>query len=250
MCTVSVIPPLAGRGLRAVINRDERRTRSLAWGPELAQRDGVPVIAPVDSESRGTWVAASGAGLVYALLNLNGDPNGKPRLPKTSRGHVIPRLAGACDSAHASRRLEGLDLKQFAPFRLVISDGLTTVLCQWNGARLELEHSVMQRPLIVSSSSLGDDLVESPRRALFEDLLRAEPDPWRAQDRLHAHAWPDRRHLSVMMSRTTARTVSRTVIVMDGDMATMSYAPIIDGWSGPTTNARLPRMRAPLAAAG
>ena len=188
MCTVSVIPPSPGRGLRVAVNRDERRTRSLAWGPELVQRDGVPVIAPVDSESLGTWVAASGAGLVYALLNLNRDPGGKPRLPKASRGQVIPRLAGAHGSAHARRRLAALDLNQFAPFRLVISDGLTTVLCQWNGARLELEHSVMRRPLIVSSSSLGDDLVEPPRRALFEALLSAETDPWRAQDRLHAHA--------------------------------------------------------------
>ena len=40
------------------------------------------------------------------------------------------------------------------------------------------------------------------------------------------------------------------MIVTESDMATMSYAPIIDGWSGPTTNARLPRMRVPLAAAG
>jgi hypothetical protein len=250
MCTVSVIPSSPGRGLRVVVNRDERRTRSLAWGPELTQRDGVPVIAPVDSESLGTWIAASGAGLVYALLNLNRDPGGKPRVAKTSRGHVIPLLAGAYDSAHASRRLEALDLNQFAPFRLLITEGLTTVLWQWNGARLELENSVMRRPLIVSSSSLGDDLVESPRRTLFEALLGAEADPWRAQDRLHAHDWPNRRHLSVMMSRTHARTVSRTVIVMDGDMATMSYAPIVDGWSGPTANARLPRMHVPLAAAG
>jgi hypothetical protein len=250
MCTVSVIPPSSGRGLRVVVNRDERRTRSLAWGPELAQRDGVPVIAPVDSESLGTWIAASGAGIVYALLNLNRDPGCRPRLPKTSRGQVIPRLAGAYDSAHASRRLEALDPDQFAPFRLVITDGLTSVLCQWNGARLDLENSAIRRPLIVSSSSLGDDLVESPRRTLFDALLSAETDPWRAQDRLHAHAWPDRRHLSVMMSRTDARTVSRTVIVMDGDMAAMRYTPIIDGWSGPSTNARLLRLRVPLATAG
>jgi hypothetical protein len=249
MCTVSVIPPLAGRGLRAVVNRDERRTRSVAWGPELSYRGNVPVISPVDSESLGTWVAVSGAGLVYALLNLNRDPESGPRAPRTSRGRVIPLLAGAYDSAQAIRRLDALDLEQFGPFRLVITNGVTVAFGQWNGARLDLENRSLRRPLIVSSSSLGDDLVESPRRALFEALLGEETDAWRAQDRLHAHAWPDRRHLSVLMSRTSARTVSRTAIVMDSDQATITYAPILDGWSGPAIEARLSRMRIPLATA-
>jgi hypothetical protein len=249
MCTVSVIPPLAGRGLRAVVNRDERRTRPVAWGPQLSHRAVVPVVAPVDSESLGTWVAVSGAGLVYALLNLNRDLDPRFGAPKMSRGHVIPLLAGAYDYAHATGRLKALDLEQFGPFRLVITDGVSVALSQWNGRRLELENSALRRPLIVSSSSLGDDLVESPRRALFEALLGEDTDPWRAQDRLHAHAWPDRRHISVMMSRINARTVSRTAIVMDEDTATVTYTPILDGWSGPTTEARLARMRMPLAAA-
>jgi hypothetical protein len=249
MCTVSVIPPLAGRGLRAVVNRDERRTRSVAWGPELSYRGNVPVISPVDSESLGTWIAVSGTGLVYAVLNLNRGAESIPGAPRTSRGHVIPLLAGAYDYAHAIRRLDVLDLEQFGPFRLVITDGVTVALGRWTGSRLALESSPLHRPLIVSSSSLGDDLVEPPRRALFEALLGEDTDAWRAQDRLHAHAWPDRRHLSVMMSRTGATTVSRTAVVMDGDSATVTYTPILDGWSGPITEARLARMRMPLAAA-
>jgi hypothetical protein len=85
---------------------------------------------------------------------------------------------------------------------------------------------------------------------LFDELLARESDPWRAQDRLHQHCWPDRRHVSVLMSRATACTVSRTVVVIADEATTMSYAPVIDGWIGPVTEARLTRVRTLLAAAG
>jgi uncharacterized protein with NRDE domain len=250
MCTVSLIPPVSGRGLRLVCNRDERRTRPAAWGPQLTSRRDLPVLAPVDSESLGTWIAVSGAGLVYALLNLTREGSLMPHVPRTSRGHVIPALAGAYDYRDATRQLRLLDLEQFAPYRLLITDGLEAAVCTWDGKRLEWTEEVVRGPALLSSSSLGDALVEAPRRALFEDLLAREIDPWRAQDRLHQHAWPDRRHLSVLMSRATAHTVSRTVVVLDDHAATMTYAPVIDGWMGPVTEVRMARLGLPLAAAG
>ena len=250
MCTVSLIPPSLGRGLRLVFNRDERRTRPVAWAPQLAHSGGVPVIAPVDSESLGTWVAASGAGLVYALLNLNQGDQLMPRVARASRGRVIPAVAGSDNLHQATRRLGALDVEQFGPFHLVITDGFASATCQWNGELLELATCQLRQPIIVSSSSLGDDLVEGPRRALFDDLLATDADPWRAQDRLHQHAWPDRRHLSVLMTRAAARTVGRTIIVMEHDGATMSYSPVIDGWIGPSTETRVARLGIPLAEAG
>jgi hypothetical protein len=210
----------------------------------------MPVISPVDSESLGTWVAASAAGLVFVLLNFNRDEAIARHVPTTSRGHVIPALVGAYDYDEASSRLGALDVGRFGPFRLVITDGLALGIGQWNGTRLVRADSRLTQPAVLSSSSLGDDLVELPRRTLFEDLLAQEVNPWRAQDRLHRHAWPDRRHLSVLMSRATARTVSRTVVETDRDMAAMRYAPILEGWSGPVTNAQVARLRTPLAAAG
>jgi hypothetical protein len=250
MCTVSLIPPAAGRGLRVIVNRDERRTRCVAWGPQRSHCAGLPVIAPVDSESSGTWVAASGAGLAFALLNLNRDDRVRPVAPRTSRGHIIPALAGACDYDAANRRLGGLDVEQFAPFRLVITDGVTAAISRWNGISFERAHDALHQPMIFSSSSLGDAMVETPRRTLFDELLARESDPWRAQDRLHQHCWPDRRHVSVLMSRATACTVSRTVVVIADEATTMSYAPVVDGWIGPVTEARLTRVRTLLAAAG
>jgi hypothetical protein len=84
--------------------------------------------------------------------------------------------------------------------------------------------------IVFSSSSLGDDLVAAPRAALFETLMAAERDPWRAQDRFHQHAWPDRRHLSVLMSRVNACTVSRTEVVLSAERVEMTYRPLVEGW--------------------
>jgi uncharacterized protein with NRDE domain len=239
MCTVSLIPALAGRGARLVVNRDERWTRPTAWAPQQTRACGVPVLAPVDSESLGTWIAASGAGLIYALLNLNRDGGVMPRARKSSRGHVIPALTAAGDCDEVISRLAVLDAEQFAPFRLIVTDGLDLRVSTWNGVRLDSAGGALQSPVVLSSSSLGDGLVEAPRRALFEHLLALETDPWRAQDRLHQHAWPHRRHLSVLMTRAAAGTVSRTAVVMERHIATMRYTPVIDAWMGPVTEARM-----------
>jgi hypothetical protein len=52
------------------------------------------------------------------------------------------------------------------------------------------------------------------------------------------------------MSRATACTVSRTVVVIADEATTMSYAPVVDGGIGPVTEARITRVRTLLAAAG
>ena len=91
------------------------------------------------------------------------------------------------------------------------------------------------RAWLFCSSSLGDDRVLQPRRELFRHLLATERDPFQAQDRLHRHAWPDRRHLSVLMSRTDACTVSRTEVRLEAGSVEMRYRPLVDGWPGPAT---------------
>jgi hypothetical protein len=233
MCTVSVIPPAGERGLRIAVNRDERRTRSIAWAPQRVLRHDVAHVWPIDPDAGGTWAAASGSGLLWALLNLN---RGGPLMPRAfglSRGHVIPVLAGAVGLDDAERRFSQLDLGRWAPFRLLVASREARTIFLWDGIRASVDHGPLHGPEILSSSSLGDHLVERPREQLFDELLARYDDSWSAQDHLHQHAWPDRRHLSVMMSRPLARTVSRTVMVVDGDSASMSYAPIIDGWVGP-----------------
>jgi hypothetical protein len=132
----------------------------------------------------------------------------------------------------------GLDAAMFAPFTLVAVslDGIA-VFDSGTGA---FSLTPRARAHVFSSSSLGDDLVDGPRRALLAELLRTEPEPWAAQARFHQHAWPDRRHLSVMMSRVNACTVSCTEITMSRTALTMTYRPIVDGWPAGVTVRHLP----------
>jgi hypothetical protein len=247
MCTLSVVPPTAARGLRLIINRDERRTRSSAWPPVVDRIDAVSVLAPTDADATGTWVAAASTGIIFALMNASLSGPLVPRASTISRGLVIRALAAAPDLASADARLHDLRLSQMAAFRLFAIDADRLVAWQWDGRRIASSAETLSGPCLFGSSSLGDDLVEGPRQYLFASLLQSDPDPWRAQDRLHLHAWPDRRHLSVNMSRPEACTVSRTTVVVSESRIEMAYAPFLDGWPGPVSSASLDGIRRPLA---
>lgn len=222
MCTVSVIT-LPGGGLRLVTNRDESRGRPVSeppvWRDLPGGRRGV---WPIDPLGGGTWVGADDMGLVLTVLNSNPDPAPDlSGLKLRSRGLLIPMLLeGATDGARLggiAAMLERIDLSAFAPFRLVGaacgSRGLLDVV--WDRQRLDVGVS-RELPACFASSGLGDRVVRE-RLPLFEQMVASRPSP-NAQDRFHAHYWPDRLHQSVWMSRPEARTVSISVVeVRAGD---------------------------------
>ena len=161
---------------------------------------------------------------MFALLNLTGERRASAG---PSRGSIIPALACSRDLDAVGERWSTLETASYAPFRLIVAT-VTEVSVFTRSARLP--HRVPLATSLYCSSSLGDDTVTEPRRSLFAGLLATSSDPWHAQDRLHQHAWPDRRHLSVLMSRTDAATVSRTEVVLDAERVSMRYAAVIDGW--------------------
>jgi hypothetical protein len=100
-----------------------------------------------------------------------------------------------------------------------------------NGLTLQVEQQVLDRPHVFSSSSLGDRVVEEPRRRLFEHLISGDRDEWLAgQATFHRHRWQNRPEISVLMSREDARTVSRTRIdvLPSGKAALMQYEALIE----------------------
>jgi hypothetical protein len=226
MCTVSAAFSLDGNSLRFVINRDERRNRMNARPPAMFDCAGVPAAWPVDLQEGGTWAAINAHGLAFALLNAS-----SPAAPTaasqelTTRGAIIPAIAAASDVEDALKRFAiGPARWACRPFKLVIASLEKVVLLTPQGV------AEIDAPAVLSTSSLGDSLAEMPRRQLFEELLRTSDSAWQAQDRLHQHAWPDRRHLSVLMSRPDACTVSRTEIVVAREISSLRYAAIHDGW--------------------
>src|SRR5262249_23772703 len=85
----------------------------------------------------------------------------------------------------------------------------------------------LDRPLLFTSSSLGDAIVERPRRGLFERFMRSRRDPLDAQARFHRHRWPDQPQVSVCMSREDAATVSHTVVDVSTEAVAVCYVPTI-----------------------
>jgi hypothetical protein len=216
MCTLSVIQPAAG-ALRLAFNRDELYTRPPALPPRVVHVGERAVILPIDPQSGGTWIAVSDAGLAFAVLNVNPPERGVHRFPQ-SRGRVIGGLLDCYDLAQAVSRAERIDRSNYPPFRLVVADRREVVsLTDAGSDRRDVTGDL---PLMFTSSSLGDHVVEPPRRALFE----ADPPRSAAeQDALHGNRWPDRPHLSVCMTRADAATVSYTVVEIDRRRVALKY---------------------------
>jgi hypothetical protein len=179
-------------------------------------------VFPIDPQSGGTWIGANDQGLVAVLLNRN------PRTRRTaarnpSRGGIVPRLlrCGSMDSA--LREAASVEAEPFEPFRIVLvqSGEVATFSNVASGAR-----DVLDVPLMFTSSSLGDEVVEAPRRLLFERLVLRASDRAAGQFRFHRHQWARQLDVSVQMHRADAATVSRTTIDVTGLQVRFDYEPL------------------------
>jgi transport and Golgi organization protein 2 len=227
MCTVTVVP--RRDGYRVACNRDERHDRPPASAPRSRRVAGRMAVFPVDPASGGTWLGVNDAGLVVALLNRHdGRPRDDLRRRAPSRGLIVPAVLGcrrAMDAIDAACRL---DLPSFAPFRLLATDGAEVALLTLDSGRPARMQLALTRPLMFTSSALGDDVVEGPRRQLFERLVLGTGGSWLAgQRRFHRHRWPACPALSVEMQRLDARTVSRSVIDVMAGRTVFRYEPLM-----------------------
>ena len=226
MCTVTIVP--YEDGFRLVCNRDERRDRPTALPPTVRRLRHHRAMFPVDPAGGGTWVGVNGAGLVAALLNRNIEPPAPGRNQSLrSRGLIIPDLLDSGSWSDALDLAAGLDPARFGLFRLVLAQRMAVAVVTSDGLALSVETMPIPRPLMLTSSSLGDAVVEAPRRRLFERLFGDIERDWlRMQTRFHAHQWPVRTDISVNMARPDARTVSRTRIDVTSRLVGLCYQPL------------------------
>jgi hypothetical protein len=234
MCTISIVQSPDGGAIRLLMNRDERRLRPAAHPPAIHQTGTGQAVWPTDPEGGGTWIKATDAGLALTVMNMHGSRR-PPQL--LSRGLLIPYLAGARSMNELLQRWDGLDAAAFAPFRLVAVTSDRLAVCASTDRKPIL--SRVGRAHVFASSALGDAEAESARGELLARMLRTEGDPWAAQTRFHQHAWSDRRHQSVMMSRVEACTVSQTEVVLTATAVSLTYRPVVDGWPLTTTERAL-----------
>jgi hypothetical protein len=225
MCTVTAVP--TQETVRLACNRDELRCRPVALPPRIEQFGQRRAVLPVDPTSGGTWVAVNDAGLALALLNVN-SRNGAaaPQAAPLSRGKIIPALLHDDTPLSAACSALDLDPARYAPFRLVLVNRHEAAEVHSDGARIRLVwRRGLTSPQFFTSSGLGDQAVEGPRRQLFGEFFDQPGDRRAQQDAFHRHRWPDRPHLSVCMDRQDARTVSHTVVSLAPDRVTLSYHP-------------------------
>jgi hypothetical protein len=227
MCTLSVIP--TSLGMRVVFNRDERRDRLPALPPSTHRLARRRAVYPVDPVGGGTWIGVNDRGIVAAILNrtpgLVLPAPGRAR----SRGLIVPAVLSTDDFDAAVSAAARFDPTQYALFRLIVLRGRRAVVLTSDGFGLSSIAADVTRPLLLTSSSLGDDVVAAPRARLFRALMETERSRWpTAQQDFHHHQWPLGPEVSVRMERADARTVSRTMIDVSGDDIRLSYEPLLD----------------------
>ncbi len=237
MCTLSIIPIQVGSdiGIRLVFNRDERRARPAAAPPQQRRFGERAALLPIDAVSGGTWIAVNDAGLAMMLLNVNppaaalhASPSlSLPTSPRKSRGHIIPALLHQSTVDAAVQQALSLRAADYPAFRLIIASTCGSIELASDGSVIRCGAAVLPGRLgMFTSSGLGDHRVDPPRRKLFEQMLGDGRHCPRTQDAFHQHQWPDRAHLSVNMIRPDARTVSRAIVELTGDRASMTYASL------------------------
>jgi hypothetical protein len=130
-----------------------------------------------------------------------------------------------------------LDPARFNPFCLIVVERMVACVLTSDGLTLSIETQAMTRPLMRTSSSLGDGLVFAPRQRLFEELVMPHDDAWlECQAAFHDHQWPSHPEISVRMERADARTLSRTVVDVTSRGIELDYLPL-DGREWPTDRA-------------
>lgn len=234
MCTATLITANDSPWrLRLVTNRDEQHSRPDATPPEIHPCGARTAIFPVDPVSGGTWVAVNDAGLVVTLLNLNTPGPKVPSPGRVSRGGVVPALMEYETVKQAAQAAKRLTAATMMPYRLLLADSDDFAVVRADGQTVAVDiQRLPDDPVMLTSSGLGDHLVEAPRRALFEKQPFGDETD---QDAFHRHRWPESRHLSVAMHREDARTVSRTVIEVGADRVRMTYTPVTtNAEDGPT----------------
>jgi uncharacterized protein with NRDE domain len=226
MCTVTIVP--YDDGFRLACNRDERRDRTAATPPKIRRLRYRTAVFPVDPVGGGTWVGVNDAGLAAVLLNRTIDSAAPTsNRPLRSRGLIIPTLLDCGSVPEALEIAARVDPAHFDLFRLVVVQRMVAGVLTSDGLTLSVETVGVSRPLMLTSSSLGDNVVKAARRRLFERLVLKNDGAWlAAQTRFHAHQWRSRADISVTMERQAARTVSRTCITVTSHTSELCYDPL------------------------
>ena len=148
-------------------NRDESYDRA-ATGPRLLSADP-RALAPIDQRAGGTWLGVNEHGLVVAIANREGGPEGE-----RSRGQLV-RDVLATDTADEARTYLASLLAEhrYAGFHLLMIDPKEAFYVTWDG---EVDGCELASGVHVLDNSGLDEAADIPRE------IRADLDPEPGED--------------------------------------------------------------------
>ena len=204
MCTLSWLPVPGGYSL--FFNRDESPLRGPEVPAAVHQWGDVTLVAPLDSDQGGTWIAANEFAVTIAVLNRYG-----PEMVRTtalrSRGQLVRSLATTPSPDLVSHRLAATTLTDYQPFTLATTAPDSPVsLLAWNGESLE-ERAVKLPGLVATSSGFSSE-TEAARHATLSQIQAGGPITPDVLEAFHRSHLPVRGPLSPCMHRDVAETRS------------------------------------------
>jgi uncharacterized protein with NRDE domain len=226
MCTVTW--RRSADAYEVLFNRDERRVRAPARPPRVHVVRGVRVLAPVDGQAGGTWLAANEHGLTAGLLNFyDADAAGVPADP-SSRGLLLLDLMAARNPDALARSAARRDLSRYPAFLLLALDPHDQRLLRWDGRQLATERAD-ERALPLSTSSFDTPRVLARRRARYAELLERDDATEDALESFHRSTDGLGGAYSVWMTRDDAWTVSFSRVRVQRDAVAFYYEPRGEG---------------------
>jgi len=221
MCTVSFIPK--DQGFYLAMNRDEKRSRSIALPPRIVTVAGCRAIFPREPNG-GTWIAVNDAGVCLALINWHRIQR-NPADEIASRGQVTANLAGAASSNDIADAMMEMTLHNLRPFRLITIVPAERVMTEW---RWDLELLTPRRHEWERKhwfSSGFDEITAELERSCICDAAHEEKsrDSLASLRLLHRSHAPERGPFSICMHRADAVTVSYTEVVVSTECVVMRY---------------------------
>lgn len=222
MCTLSWLYH-GNNHYEVYFNRDEQRSRLPALEPQNMMIDGVHCVMPIDPVGGGSWISTNEHGVTVCLLNYyQGEA---PKGTLISRGLIVKRLASSSSSHNLDLRLMEMTLDRFAPFTVVSFDtrrtANETVAWTWDGKTLSRSHAFA--PIV--SAAMHFEQASQFRLDLFNELVHSMPrsDIGRYFHQFYSADFP---HLSPLMERDDARTVSFTSVIVSSTKQEMSYRSV------------------------
>ena len=188
---ITLLRPDHAWPLLCAANRDERLDRP--WDPPSAHWPEQPdVVGGRDRLGGGTWMAASGAGVIAAVLNRPGSLGPAPG--KRSRGDLPLLAARHATAAEAAQAVVALGGSAFRSFNMVVADR-SAVWFVRNDEAGQLNAEALPPGLHMVTAHDPDDLT-SPRVARHLPRFRAaevpKPPNWHSWQGLLADQAPPR----------------------------------------------------------